>query len=106
MHEREDGYFLRRNDHVTLAAALVELIASRDREISDLRDAVDAYERMLKVAPELMDAARALALATDEGDDAAQGTHYVDNSGRIRCKGSFLASIEKARAAIAKSEAP
>lgn len=44
-----------------------------------------------------------LALATNEGEDASQGTHYVDSAGRIRCKGSFLALIEDARAAIAKA---
>lgn len=40
MVERHDGYYICRNDHVSLAAALVELIASRDREIDDLRSAL------------------------------------------------------------------
>jgi hypothetical protein len=44
---------------------------------------------------------RQLTLATNEGDDAAMGTHYVDRDGRILCKGSFLELIEQARAAIA-----
>lgn len=51
-------------------------------------------------APELLAIAEKLALATDEGDDQAQGTHYVDKQGVIRCKGSFLTLIEEARAAI------
>jgi hypothetical protein len=49
---------------------------------------------------ELIEIAKQVALATDEGDDAAQGTHYVDSSGRIRCKGSFLGTIERARAIL------
>jgi hypothetical protein len=68
----------------------------------DPDDAEDwANARLIAVAPELLEVARLLALATDEGDDAAQGTHYVDKDGRIRCKGSFLATIEQARAAYA-----
>lgn len=58
---------------------------------------------LIAAAPELLEVARLLTLATDEGDDAAQGTHYVDKAGRIRCKGSFLETIEKARAALAKA---
>ncbi len=69
------------------------------RDPSDVADA-----NLMEVAPELLEVARLLALATDEGDDAAQGTHYVDRDGRIRCKGSFLGAIQKARAAIAKVE--
>lgn len=52
---------------------------------------------------ELVAIARALSLATDEGDDAAMGTHYIAKDGRIRCKGSFLELIERARAALATS---
>lgn len=52
---------------------------------------------------QLLRVAEGLALATNEGDDASQGTHYTDKLGRIRCKGSFLALIEDARAAIAKA---
>lgn len=37
MVERIDGYYVERNDHKSMAAALVELIASRDRELEDLR---------------------------------------------------------------------
>lgn len=48
----------------------------------------------------LVDLVRRLTLATNEGDDKAQGTHYVAKDGAIRCKGSFLALIEEARAAI------
>ena len=36
MRERDDGFYIRRDDHASLAAGLVELIASRDREIEDL----------------------------------------------------------------------
>lgn len=59
-----------------------------------------ANARLIAAAPDLLAVAELLALATDEGDDAAQGTHYVDKAGRIRCKGSFLETIEKARAAL------
>ena len=56
MFERRDGYYVERNDHKSMAAALVELIASRDRELDDLRDAVKSYQRLLDAAPHLMDA--------------------------------------------------
>ena len=58
--------------------------------------------RLIATVPDLLEIARLLSLATDEGDDAAQGTHYIDKQGRIRCKGSFLALLEQARAAIRK----
>jgi hypothetical protein len=45
----------------------------------------------------LREIARLLALSADEGDDKAQGTHYIDKHGVIRCKGSFLELIEMAR---------
>ena len=45
-----------------------------------------------------------LTLATDEHDDKAMGTHYVDKAGVIRCKGSFLELVEAARAALALVE--
>jgi hypothetical protein len=45
-----------------------------------------------------------LTLATSEGDDRAMGTHYVAKDGVIRCKGSFLALIENARAALKGGE--
>ena len=54
-------------------------------------------------APELLEILRRFALATNDGDDQAQGTHYIAKDGKIRCKGSFLALIEEARAAIAKA---
>lgn len=47
MHERNDGDYLCRNDHVSLASALVELIASRDREIADLRDALEEAQAVI-----------------------------------------------------------
>jgi hypothetical protein len=62
-----------------------------------------ANKALIAAAPDLLAVAQLLALATDEGDDLATGTHYVDKAGRIRCKGSFLDAIEKARAAIAKA---
>jgi hypothetical protein len=65
--------------------------------------AVGPLVSLIAVAPALLAIAERLALATDEGDDASQGTHYADKLGRIRCKGSFLALIEDARAAIAKA---
>ncbi len=45
MVERKDGYYIERNDHESMAAALVELIASRDRELEDLRGALDAIRQ-------------------------------------------------------------
>lgn len=49
MVARGDGYYVERNGHRSMAAALVELIASRDREIEDLRDALkDAQDRLAK----------------------------------------------------------
>ncbi|MGH7462816.1 MAG: hypothetical protein ACREMA_17555 [Longimicrobiales bacterium] len=59
MAQRNDGYFLRRDDHTSLAAALVELIASRDREIDDLREAVAVHKRFLAAAPDLLASAKA-----------------------------------------------
>lgn len=58
---------------------------------------------LMYAAPDLLEIAMKLALSTDEGDDAAQGTHYVDKQGVIRCKDSFLDLIERTRAAIAKA---
>ena len=63
----------------------------------------EANARLIAAAPDLLDIAQRLALATNDGDDQAQGTHYIDKQGVIRCKGSFLALIEDARAAIAKA---
>lgn len=70
-----------------------------------LSEAVMAMDAALSAAApaapvELLEIAKRLALATDEGDDLAQGTHYIDKQGLIRCKGSFLSLIEEARAAI------
>lgn len=66
-------------------------------------DELKANAYLIAVAPDLLQIAQLLALATNEGDDFAQGTHYIDKQGAIRCKGSFLDLIEKARAAIAKA---
>jgi len=63
----------------------------------------EADARLIAAAPDLLEIVRLLTLATDEGDDKAQGTHYIDKAGVIRCKGSFLELIENARAAIAKA---
>ncbi|MBU0601101.1 MAG: hypothetical protein KKD25_01710 [Gammaproteobacteria bacterium] len=80
MFERKDGYYVERNDHKSMAAALVELISSRDRELDDLRDAIKSYQRLLDAAPYLMDAAKhakgcfdaaeyeGFSLALQEGD--------------------------------------
>lgn len=47
MVERCDGWYVERTDHKSMAAAMVELIASRDREIEDLREALkDAQDRL------------------------------------------------------------
>lgn len=62
-----------------------------------------ADARLIAAAPELLAIVERFALATDEGDDKAQGTHYVAKDGIVRCKGSFLALLEDARAAIAKA---
>lgn len=66
MSERNDGYFLRRDDHKSLAAALIELIDSRDHEIEDLRDGIQSYRRLLVAAPKLLDAAQAALLCICE----------------------------------------
>lgn len=58
MFERKDGYYVERNDHKSMAAALVELIESRDRELEDLRESVKSYQRMLDAAPYLVDAVK------------------------------------------------
>jgi hypothetical protein len=39
--------------------------------------------------------------SVDEDGDGANGTHYVAEDGRIRCKGSFLALIARAEEARA-----
>lgn len=57
-----------------------------------------------KFNAELLDIVRQLTLSTNEGDDIAQGTHYFGSDGRVHCKGSFLALIERARAAIAVAD--
>ena len=44
MSQRNDGYYVERNDHKSMAAALVELISSRDRELEDLRGAITQLE--------------------------------------------------------------
>lgn len=67
----------------------------------------ETYAKMLELDPrqaELLSVIRALSIATDEGDDASQGTHYADKAGRIRCKGSFLDLIERARRLLAPLE--
>ncbi|OYD50668.1 hypothetical protein [Acidovorax kalamii] len=79
----KDGPWVRYEDHL---AALVEA----------QQPAPSAAAGM----DELLAIAKRLAVATDEGDDQAQGTHYVDKQGLIRCKGSFLSLIEDARAVI------
>lgn len=71
--------------------------------LASLADTNEANARLIAAAPDLLDIAQRLALATEECDDAAQGTHYVDKSGVIRCKGSFLELIENARSIIAKA---
>lgn len=74
------------------------------REGNPLRkDELHAFGRLVAAAPDLLAVAEMLALATEEGDDLATGTHYIDKAGRIRCKGSFLDAIERARAAIEKA---
>ena len=76
--------------------------------------AYEIYRAMLAASPTLgsegetrhealLSIAQRLALAANEGDDQAQGTHYIDKHGLIRCKGSFLALIEDARAVTATS---
>ena len=77
-----------------------EAIANADAHLNNA--ALPLYSRVIEERADLLAVAEALALATDEGDDRAQGTHYVDPSGTIRCKGSFLAAIERARAAVAR----
>ncbi len=83
MCEREDGYYVERNDHKSMAAALVELIASRDREIEDLREAVIQLKRFVEAAPYLLDACE--SLLTDVGT------------------ASSIPGAVKARAAIARA---
>lgn len=38
MHEAIDGQYIERTDPVSLAAALLEVIATRDRQIEDLQN--------------------------------------------------------------------
>lgn len=57
-------------------------------------------DMILALSADLVKIARQLALATDEGDDRANGTHYIARDGTIRCKGSFLDLIARARKVI------
>jgi len=82
-------------------------IAALNREVYAWYKACEAATMKIHAqpapAPELLEILRRFALATNDGDDQAQGTHYIAKDGTIRCKGSFLALIEEARAAIAKA---
>lgn len=80
MCERAGGYYVERDDYKSMATALIDLIALRDRTIDDLNDAVRMYQRMLDGTPFLMDAAKhalgcfeaaeheGFSLALQEGD--------------------------------------
>ncbi len=97
-------------DSITVMAADGGFVADcTDGHISDdgyiMAEKCYDIARLIVAAPALLALAERLTLATDEGDDAAQGTHYVDNAGRIRCKGSFLDLIESARTTIAAVKA-
>ena len=62
---------------------------------------IDAQATKIAV---LLEIVNAVTLFTDEGDDRAVGTHYVDKAGVIRCKGSFLETVFKARAAMKEQQ--
>lgn len=108
MTERNDGYYLRRDDHKSLAVGLVELIASRDREIEDLRASVESYQRLLVAAPNLLDALKELRRAyvnlLESGRD-----HIVSLGGQCDDVTTMEAAdpfLSRAVAAIAKAEQP
>lgn len=61
-----------------------------------------ANAALIASAPALLELVTRFTFATNEGDDQAHDTHYADKQGVIRCKDSFLALIEDARAALAK----
>ncbi len=48
MFEGANGDYIRRDDHVSLAASLVELIASRDRDAEDLRETIKHISSLLE----------------------------------------------------------
>lgn len=88
-------------DALVLLSDAQRIRDERDRLHDRVHDLLSELSKAVHERERLMEIARWLDLATDEGDDIARGTHYVDKDGRIRCKGSFLAVIEKARAALA-----
>lgn len=58
MFERPDGCYIRRDDPSSLAAALLEALAERDRKIEDLESALqarDAHDEMMAALREVAD---------------------------------------------------
>lgn len=89
MFERKDGYYVERNDHKSMAAALVELIASRDRELEDLRDAVKHADGCFQAAEY-----EGFSLALQEGD--LDRVRDIWSRRISRACGLIHAAIEKA----------
>ena len=50
MHERDEGRYLERDDHKSLAAGLIELIDSKNLEIVDLREQRKCMAQLLMIA--------------------------------------------------------
>lgn len=59
MFQREDGDYVRRADPDSLAAAMLEHIATREQRIRDLEDALKSP--VMVAAPELLEALRPFA---------------------------------------------
>lgn len=87
MVDRDDGYYLCRNDHKSLAAGLVELIASRDRELEDLRD---TSERLHAANVELAEALKGMDEAyCRAGYQITKAERHEDRLRLIACRAAI-----------------
>lgn len=77
-----------------------EDIALYEKTAKLLDGAADKLDQLQAERKMLADLVRRFCLSTDEGDDKAQGTHYVDKGSTIRAKGSFLGLLAEARNAV------
>ena len=70
MFERKDGGYVERDDHNSLAAALIYQIDSRNRDIEDLRTTLENYDRLTRpdwvADAELLTALKNNSLTTDQ----------------------------------------
>ena len=71
------------------------------RRVAEYMSEADA--KLIAAAPDLLAALRPFALMTDENEDKVHGV-YIDARGVVRAKGSLLAALDRARAAIAAAE--